>query len=439
MHPQVALVGRPNVGKSSLFNRISRQQTALVGAQEGITRDLLFELIRDEKGSFILIDAPGHKRGKQELDRLMARQAEKAWQTANLALLVCEPQLHTEDEHILAQLRHAETPCLVAVNKLDHQASEVELAEFHQCGVPVYGVSAHSGLGIKQLLETIRARLAKSMRNAEAIHTEEDGRTSISLLGRPNTGKSTLANRLLGDERQLVRAEAGTTRDSVQLDFSWRRKDYRLIDTAGVRKKRKICSELEKTAVGRALGSAISSQIVIVLLDASDALTSQDMALLQLVERLGKGLVIAVNKTDLLNNEEKKRVAAHLEDRLSFVRYADIRFISAAKKHGISPLMQSVSHAYVSIGRSWKTHQLNKTLRHCLAQQQPPMAQGMPSTPRYAHQAGTHPPRIVIHGKRLDRLPSHYKRFLQHCFSAELDLRGVPLQLQFKTDANPYG
>lgn len=432
MLSQVALVGRPNVGKSSLFNRLTRQPTALVARQAGVTRDLLFSLVPDRR--FILIDSPGHIQGKEELDKLMAQQAEKAWQSADLILFVCTPELHSEDRRILARLRQADSPILLVVNKLDHQAGPTELAEFYQFGLPLLGVSAQSGLGIKELMKAINERLGAF----NSIAPPAEDRISFALLGRPNTGKSTLTNCLIKEKRQLVSPEAGTTRDSVAIDFCWQRVNYRLIDTAGLRKKSRIAAELEKLTVGHALGAVHSSQVVLLLLDATSLLVHQDMALLQLTQRLGKGLVIAINKSDLLARRQQQEIRPWLEKKLSFVPYADRHFISAAHNSGIRALVRSIRQAHRSASCQWKTHRLTEALNQCVARQQPASAQGLQSKLRYAYQVGTHPPRIAIYGKRLDKLSPQYKRYLGHCLSARLELRGAPLQLTFKTDSNPY-
>lgn len=430
MFPQVALVGRANVGKSSLFNRIIQKPAALVASQAGVTRDLLFSLVSHSARPFILIDSPGHTKGKEELDRLMAKQAEKAWQSADLILFVCENPFHSEDQRILALLRKTNNPILLVVNKLDHQAEPADLAEFYQYGLPLLGVSAQSGLGIKALLTAIRAALS----DFPILPPPEENRICFALLGRPNVGKSTLTNRLTKEERQLVSPIAGTTRDSVSVDLCWHKISYRLIDTAGLKRKSRTTSELERLAIGQALSAVYASQVVLLLLDATSMLVHQDMALLQLTQRLGKALVIAINKSDLLRREQRKEMAARLMAKLGFVSYADIHFISAIHNKGMGAMMRSIHQAHRSAGGKWKTHQLNQALGHCLARQQ--SAPGFKL--RYAHQVGTHPPCITIHGKRLGLLPVQYKRYLQRCLSNQLKLRGVPLRLEFKTDTNPY-
>jgi len=428
--PQVALVGRSNVGKSSLFNRITQKPAALVASQTGVTRDLLFSLVSHSDRQFILIDSPGHTEGKEELDKLMAQQAEKAWQIADLILFVCETSFHSEDQRILALLRKTNHPILLVVNKLDHQAEPTELAEFYQYGLPLLGVSAQSGLGIKALLKSITSAL----RDFAPLPPLEDKRISFALLGRPNAGKSTLTNRLIKEERQLVSAAAGTTRDSVSIDFCWQKVNYRLIDTAGLKRRSRIASELEKLAIGQALSAVYASQVVLLLLDATSLLVHQDMALLQLTQRLGKALVIAINKGDLFSREQRKEMVRRSTEKLSFVSYADIHLISATHNKGMRAVMRSIHQAHRAASSQWKTHQLTQALNHCVARQQSPPGFKL----RYAHQVGTYPPCVIIHGKRLGLLPVQYKRYLQRCLSSHLKLRGVPLRLEFKTDINPY-
>ena len=360
----------------------------------------------------------------------MAEQAEKAWQIADLILFVCESHFHSEDHRILALLRKTNHPILLVVNKLDHQAEPTDLAEFYRYGLPLLGVSAQSGLGIKALLQAITGALG----DFTALPPPEDKRISFTLLGRPNAGKSTLTNQLVKENRQLVSARAGTTRDSVSIDFYWQKANYRLIDTAGLKRKSRIASELEKLAIGQALSSVHASEVVLLLLDATCLLVHQDMALLQLTQRLGKALVIAVNKIDLFTQEQRKEMAASLTAKLSFVSYADVHFISAIHHRGMGAMMRSIHQAHRAASSQWKTHQLSQALNHCVARQQ--SAAGFKL--RYAHQGGTHPPCVIIHGKRLGLLPAHYKRYLQRCLSSRLKLRGVPLRLEFKTDANPY-
>ena len=428
MLAQVALVGRPNVGKSSLFNRLSHRRAALVSSIAGTTVDRLFERVSAGGKAFTLIDSPGNNPAKGKLAQLITQQAEKAWQKADLALLVCERQRHSEDERILTELLHHGVPVILVINKLDHQASSAELAEFYRYQLPLLGVSAQSGLGLTELLRHIRDRI-------DSVPAEDETRTHITILGCPNAGKSTLANRLVGTREQLVYKEPGTTRDNVKLDFSRQGKDYRLIDTAGIRRRAKIGPGLEKMAVAAALHAASRSDVIIFMIDAGSLATNQDKILLQLLERLGKGLVIAINKIDLLPVPTQKKAASLMEEKLRFVDYADIHLISATQNKRISSLMRSVNQAYAMAGSHWKTPLLNKLLRAFSTQQQPPLIKGKQGRLLYAHQIDTHPPSIVIHGKRMSSLPAAYKRYLLNQFSRSLGLRGVPLRLEFRNDA----
>ncbi len=495
---QVALAGRTNVGKSSLFNRLCKsapprrgkhteedaansaapartqpyssrsQRKAIVANSDGVTRDLLCGVVPSAHGDFILIDSPGQMMDNEVLHKLMEEQARKAYIMADLLLFVCDGKegLTAADERIATEIHASNKICILLVNKMDHNADEGTIADFYRFGFPVIGVSAKSSLGVKDLRNEIERQIAKKETaigaednlpaTTDADDEADDAANptpkkahipAIALLGCPNVGKSTLANLLLKEERQLVHEKPGSTRDSVLLPFTMdkstkegtSKEDWMLIDTAGIRRKSRVNENLEQLMVTSAIHAIYDSDVVIYIVDATEGLRHQDSALLHLAERAGKGLVIAVNKADLLDEQQRKDLKGLLEWDLAFIDYAPCHFISAAKNKGIKELLKSVQLARRSAETSWDTTALNRVLQALLNNHPPPLRQGMRSNLRYANQIHDKPPHLVIHGKRLQQLPNGYKKYLQKSFSREMKLQGAPLKISYKTDDNPYG
>lgn len=471
---KVALVGRPNVGKSSLFNNICNrsarkgnkeqyQPRAIVADFAGVTRDLLYKTINFPQGSFTLIDSPGQIMDSKSLHLLMEQQAGRAYKMANLLLLVCDGKegLTAADKEVATKIYASNKKCILLVNKMDHAPNDSLLIDFYSLGLPVIGVSAQNSSGIKTLLKEIEQEVTTANEKKHDYNPiqdydqeEEKILPAIALLGCPNAGKSTLANLLLKEEKQLVHNKPGSTRDSVFLPFTMDKFSYKnnnsleavrnnqekwvLIDTAGIRRKSKVNEDLEQLSVRSAINAIELSDLVIYIIDAKQGLRHQDRTLLHLVEKAGKGLVIAVNKADLLDGQQKKDLNSLLKWDLAFIDYASVHFISAKKNKGVAKVLQATQLAYRAADYHWGTATLNKILQKLISSHPPPLRQGKRSNLRYANQINIKPPHLMIHGKRLQQLSSTYKKYLRKSFSRAMELHGVPLKVSYKTDANPY-
>lgn len=436
MIPVIALVGRPNVGKSTLFNRLTRTQDALVADFPGLTRDRQYGQAQFENKPFIVIDTGGIGVDDLAVDALMSKQSAVALDEADLVLFLVDGRagLTGIDESIAKNLRKISKPVYLIVNKTDGLDEEIACSEFQSLGFnEVHPISATHGRGMHSLLQT----LTKDYEPAEEEST--DAKTiKIAFAGRPNVGKSTLINRILGEERVVVYDMPGTTRDSIAIPFKRDEKEYILIDTAGVRRRSRVDEKIEKFSVIKTLQAIKESNVCMMLIDAQEGLTEQDMHLLGFIIESGKGLVVAVNKWDGLDDDHKEQVRAELDRRLHFVNFAKIRFISALHGSGVGLLFKDIEQAYASATQTLSTPQLTRLLQDLVNQHTPPLVQGRRIKLRYAHTGGHNPPIIVIHGNQLDSLPDSYKRYLTNAFVAHLGLVGTPLKLEFKGGANPF-
>jgi GTP-binding protein len=439
MLPAVALVGRPNVGKSTLFNRLTATRDALVADYPGLTRDRRYGVGRYGDRPFIVIDTGGlATEGSSEMTALVAAQVEIAIEEADVVVLVVDHRsgLTAEDTRIAERLRREAKPVVIAVNKSEGVQSEIAEAEFHALGLatPV-GIAALHGQGIDELLA---AALAPFPEGDDAVDEEQQG-PKIAVIGRPNVGKSTLINRLLGENRLITSPEPGTTRDSVYVPCERDGRRFVLVDTAGIRRRARVDEAIEKYSVVQSLKAIEDAGAIIAVLDARDNVTDQDTHLVGLAAERGRALAVAVNKWDGLSGHERRLIEREVERKLDFVPYASLHYISALHGSGIAELVDAALTAYRNAGAEFATPRLNKILTDALAVNPPPLVRGRQVRLRYAHQGGKYPTVIVVHGNQAERLPDHYKRYLENAFREALKLRGTPVRVELRTGENPYG
>lgn len=443
MKPVIALVGRPNVGKSTLFNRLTKTRNALVADYAGLTRDRIYGNARHDEAEFILIDTGGLTIRGDNMSDLMRNQAELAINEADLTLFIVDGKTGVvpADELIAKQLRNVGKPVLLVINKTESEQRELAAADFYRLGLGEPEViSATQGRGISNLMNTLMQvlpaiRIVESEEEeSEAAH--EDIR--LAVVGRPNVGKSTLVNRLLGEERVVAFDEPGTTRDSIYIPFEKDGTSYILIDTAGVRRRSRVSEVLEKFSIVKTLQAIEAANVVLLVLDAQKGIVEQDLHLAGLIIESGRAVVIAVNKWDGLEKQEREWVAANIERRLPFLSFAKTHFISALHGSGVGLLLKSVKQAYGSALAKIPTPQLTRVLEEAIADHQPPLVNGRRIKYRYAHLGGKNPPRIIIHGNQTEATPNSYRRYLENYFRTALKLQGTPVMIEFKTSENPF-
>ena len=442
MLPVIALIGQPNVGKSTLFNCLTKTRQALVADEPGLTRDRQYGVIHDDNHNYLLIDTGGLIEHPQGMAALIAEQAEQAIQAAALVLFLVDAKRGlTPDEFIIAdKLRKSNKPVLLVVNKCEGKETNLAAAEFHQLGFANWiGISAVHAEGIDELLtKIINAPSVKEAASLDVAPAAVSQGVKVALVGRPNVGKSTLINRLLGEERVVVSDIAGTTRDSIYIPFDYKGHTYTLIDTAGVRRRKNIDDKIEKFSIVKTLQAIEDANVVIMLLDAQENITDQDMHLLGFIAEQGKALVIAVNKWDNLPTEQRDFIEKELQRRLKFVDYAKIFFISALHGTNVGLLFKAVNQAYLAATKPITTPLINQVLEEALTTHQPPMSRGRRIKLRYAHLGGHNPPTIIIHGTQLKALPNSFLRFLEHYFRKALNLAGTPIRIILREGENPY-
>lgn len=454
MIPVIALVGRPNVGKSTLFNQLTRSRDALVADVAGLTRDRQYGIGKVGDFPYLVVDTGGLSGEGAQMDRAMAEQTMRAVEEADHVLLLVDARdgLTPQDEAIAEQLRAAGVKAQVVVNKTDGLDADSAIAEFYALGLgDVAAISAAHGRGVKALMQGVRRAVAEERGSAED-EAGEDGLDAtsqqaalddwpgirVAIVGRPNVGKSTLVNRILGDERVVATDVAGTTRDSIFIPFEREGQDYTLIDTAGVRRRARVHEAIEKFSVIKTLQAIEAAHVVIMVVDAQAGLSEQDAHLLGLVIDAGRALVLAVNKWDGMEPETRERVRDELDRRLGFVRFARLRLISALHGTNVGHLLEDVQEAHASAFAQVSTPELTRLLESAVAEHAPPLVSGRRIKLRYAHQGGQNPPVIVIHGNKTDALPGSYKRYLENFFRQQLGLVGTPLRLEFRSGRNPY-
>ena len=440
MLPLVALVGRPNVGKSTLFNALTRSRDALVHDQPGVTRDRHYGVCRlDPERPFLLVDTGGIAGEEEGLAGATARQARAAAGESDLVVFVVDARdgASALDDEILAWLRELARPTMLLVNKIDGTNEDAVRAEFARYGfADMLAVSAAHRQGLEDLHGEILERLPEEG-SVEELDSDPE-RLRIAFVGRPNVGKSTLVNRLLGEERMIASEVPGTTRDSIAADLERDGRRYRLIDTAGIRRKGKVEEAVEKFSVVKTLQAIERCQVAVLMLDATEGVTDQDATVLGAVLDAGRALVVAVNKWDGLTTYQREQAEALLSRKLSFVPWAEAVRISATHGSGLRELFRAVHRAHASAIRTFSTSEVNKALEIACETNPPPSVRGHVSKLRYVHPGGENPPTFVVHGTRLKDLPESYKRYLENFFRKRFKLVGTPVRMLFREGTNPY-
>jgi GTP-binding protein len=432
----VALIGRPNVGKSTLFNRLTQSKHALVADEPGLTRDRQYGIARNGDKQFIVIDTGGIGIEDEVADAMMIKQSLAASEEADVILFIVDAHaaLTPLDTQIANALRHREK-VIVVVNKIDGIDEDVALSDFYSLGfAELFAISANRGRGVKKLIDSCSQHFPAEI----AENTVDAQGTRIAVIGRPNVGKSTLINRVLGEERVVALDKPGTTRDSIFIPFKKQDKEYTLIDTAGIRKKSRINEKIEKFSVVKALEAIHNSHVCLVVFDAQEGVVEQDMHLIRFVMDAGKGLILLVNKWDGMSEEDKEHVKTTIDRRLVFASFASIHFISAKHGTGVGKILSVVDKVYHSATKPLSTSKLTSVLEKATQQHPPPLISGRRVKLKYAHAAGHNPPLIVIHGNQTSKIPEQYQRYLVSVFRKAFDLVGTPIQLSFKDSDNPY-
>jgi len=440
MKPVITLVGRPNVGKSTLFNQLTRTRDALVANFPGLTRDRRYGIGRVGDADYLVVDTGGLSGDRESIQGRMAQQTEIALRESDIVLLIVDgrDELTAADELIAADLRTYGKPIVLVVNKTEGLDPQQACAEFHALGIGVlYPVSAAHGRGVSHLMEYVLSQIPDAGCAIEEV-SEQQHAIRIAFVGRPNVGKSTLVNRLIGEERLLTFDQPGTTRDSIEVPFERNGQDYVLVDTAGVRRRSRVKETVEKFSVVKSLQAIMSAHVVILVLDACQGISDQDVVLLGLIVDAGRALVLVVNKWDGLSDAQRSQVRRDVERRLSFLNFAERHMISALHGSGVGKLMPAVQRAYHSAMLQVTTAKLTRLLEQAVQAHQPPLIRGRRIKLRYAHQGGQNPPRFIIHGNQTEHVPAAYKRYLTNFIIEALRLRGTPVRLEFKTGKNPY-
>jgi len=439
MLPVIAIIGRPNVGKSTLFNRLTKSRDALVADLPGLTRDRQYGEAQYDERKFLLVDTGGIGFDAEGLDSLMLDQTKLALEEADAILFVVDGRSGrtAADEAITQQLRMSKKPVYLVMNKTEGIDPMVANAEFHALGIgnPI-AISAAHGDGIHSLMSKVLRKLPQMKVSEEEIQNSKG--IKVAIIGRPNVGKSTLVNRVLGEERVVVYDEAGTTRDSIFIPFERQGKDYTIIDTAGVRRKSRISEKIEKFSVTKSLQAIESANVVVFVIDARTGIVEHDLRLLGFVLDTGKALVIAINKWDGMELAERNIVKKELDRRLTFIDFARIHLISALHGTGVGDLFKSIEEAYSGATKKLSTPMATKILEKAVKTLPTPMVRGRRVKLRYAHIGGHNPPLIIIHGNQTDALPMNYRRYLQKTFRQELKIMGTPIKIEFKSSENPY-
>jgi len=441
MKPVLALVGRPNVGKSTLFNRLTKSRDAIVADFAGLTRDRHYGNGKQGKHEYIVIDTGGFEPTAEDgIYKEMAKQTRQAVAEADVVIFVVDARggLSAQDHEIAKFLRRLGKPCVLAANKAEGMQDGAKLGEFYELGLgEVHPVSAAHGQGIRSLVELALAPL-NLPDEEEAEEEQAPGVIRLAVAGRPNVGKSTLINTWLGEERLVAFDLPGTTRDAISVPFERNGQKFELIDTAGLRRKGKVFEAIEKFSVVKTLQAIESANVVLLLLDATQGVTDQDAHIAGYILESGRAVVLAVNKWDAVDDYQRQVLQRSIETRLAFLKFANMHFISAKKRQGLGPLWASIIQAYKAASCKMSTPVLTRLLLQAVQFQSPQRAGMFRPKMRYAHQGGMNPPVIVIHGNSLEHIPDSYKRFLEGWFRKEFDLVGTPLRIEMKTAQNPY-
>lgn len=440
MKPVLALVGRPNVGKSTLFNRLTKSRDAIVADFAGLTRDRHYGNGKQGKHEYIVIDTGGFEPDATTgIFKEMAKQTTQAVAESDVVIFVVDARagVSAQDHDIANYLRRLGKPCLLVANKAEGMLEGSQLVEFYELGLgEVIPVSAAHGQGIRQLVEQALAPL--NLSEDESDEPEQPGVIKLAVAGRPNVGKSTLINVWLGEERLVAFDLPGTTRDAISVPFERNGQKFELIDTAGLRRRGKVFEAIEKFSVVKTLQAIESAHVVLLLIDATQGVTDQDAHIAGYILENGRAVVLAVNKWDAVDEYQREIVKRSIETRLPFLKFANMHLISAQKRQGLGPLWASIAQAYKAANCKMSTPVLTRLLLEAVQFQSPKRAGMYRPKLRYAHQGGMNPPVIVIHGNSLEHVTDAYKRFLEGRFRKEFDLVGTPLRIELKTSANPF-
>ena len=439
MKPTLVLVGRPNVGKSTLFNRLTRSRDALVADQPGLTRDRHYGIGRVGDRDYLLVDTAGFDPvARDGIMHEMARQAEQAIAEADALLFMVDGRsgLSPHDQEIAVRLRRAGRPVHLVVNKAEGLDRGIAGADFHALGLgEPLAVSAAHGDGVRELM----GEVLSAFPDTDAEDDEADARSPrVAIVGRPNVGKSTLVNTLLGEERVIAFDAPGTTRDAISIPFQRGGRDYTLIDTAGLRRRGKVFEAVEKFSVIKTLKAIEQANVAVLVLDASQDISDQDAHIAGFVLETGRALVVAVNKWDAVDDYRRERVKQDISRKLGFIGFARFQYISALKGQGVGAVLRAVDGAYAAAMAKMSTPRLTRTLLEAVSRQEPPRHGVFRPKLRYAHQGGSNPPIIVIHGNALEHVPASYVRYLERTFLEAFKLQGTPMRIQFKSTRNPF-
>ncbi len=438
MNPTVVLVGRPNVGKSTLFNRLTRSRDAIVHDLPGLTRDRHYGRGRLGDKPYIVVDTGGFEPvAKEGILSEMARQAREAIAAADVVIFVVDGRagLAPQDKRIAEMLRARGAPVWVAVNKTEGMPEDAAVAEFHELalGTP-HAISAAHGEGVRQLVEEALAPFPAQAAGPEP----EPDHPRVAIVGRPNVGKSTLVNRVLGEERVIAFDQPGTTRDAIEVEASWEGRPYTIVDTAGLRRRGKVFESVEKFSVVKTLQAIERAHVVVLVLDAAQDISEQDAHIAGYILEAGRALAVAVNKWDALDGERRKEVRTDIERKLFFLDFAELVPISALRGTGVKALFQAVDRAFAAAMAKLSTPRLTRALQAAVEKQAPPLAGRIRPKLRYAHQGGSNPPVVVIHGTSVAAIKDGYRRYLENTFVKVFKLRGTPLRVELRQGANPY-
>ncbi len=444
MGPVIALIGRPNVGKSTLFNFLTQSRDALVANYPGLTRDRKYGFSHRYSKSCVVIDTGGIVNDKNEVDLGMLSQTDYAIEEADIVLFLVDAKdgLMPEDFRIIEMLRKRNITFSLVVNKIDGLDENIIAGEFYQIGAPqLFTIAAQQGRGVESMVETLLADLpaSESDMESELDDDEEDEKiTRIAVIGRPNAGKSTLINALLKEDRCVTSSVPGTTRDSVRIPFEYNQHNFTLIDTAGVRRKSRVRESIEKFSIVQTLDAISSAHVIIFMVDVTEGIADQDSTLLEIVLREGRALVLALNKTDAASHDDHHALKYALDTRYQYLEYVEKIKISAHKGVGLKKLMQSVVSANRSAAVDLSTSEANQLLSYAIENNPPPMVRGRRIKLRYVHQGGSHPPTFVLYGTQTSQLPKSYVRYLENFFREKLRLVGTPIRFLLRSPENPY-
>ncbi|KAB2872790.1 MAG: ribosome biogenesis GTPase Der [Ideonella sp.] len=440
MKPVLAIVGRPNVGKSTLFNRLTRSRDAIVADFAGLTRDRHYGDAVSEGREFIVVDTGGFEPSSETgIVHEMARQTRAAVAEADAVLFVVDVRagLSAQDHEIARVLRTSGKPVVLVANKAEGMSESPALAEFHELGLGTpHAVSAAHGQGVRSLLDAALEGCVFEPHEAAGVDVDKPIRLAVA--GRPNVGKSTLINTWLGEERLVAFDQPGTTRDAIHVPFEHRGQRYELIDTAGLRRKGRVFEAVEKFSVVKTLQAIADANVVVLLLDATQGVSDQDAHIAGYILESGRAVVVAVNKWDAVDRYQRQMVERALAQRLAFLRYASVLHISATKRQGLAPLWKAIAQAYASARAKLPTPVLTRLLREAVAHQAPKRAGTVRPKLRYAHQGGMNPPIVVIHGNALEHVTDAYKRYLEARIRAHFELVGTPLRIELRSSRNPF-